>query len=547
MAVIQGFLSCQMSSVAFRISHRCLAVPEGVHDRMKSTRPASARSGQPLLKGAYSKMFHNAGPITSRPLIGISPKPLENALGWIIGLVVASGIVIINSETHADLAPTVLYITLLLMAANLFSINVVISVALMCIALKTATFLYNGDYARWDSTTGFFRCLTALSAITFLALRSKYASDSLRHKELYLIGAQRLSQTGSVSFRADREEICWSDESARIFEYPLSEDPTVAMVLERTHPDDRALARDVFDRAARHETLIELRHRLLMPDGRIKHVHMIASPLLTQHGRVEYLGALMDVTASKQAEEALFRAQCELAHVTRLTSLGELAASIAHEVNQPLTAITSSGEACRRWLDRPTPDLEEARQSLERIITSAGRASDVIRRIRALSRKCDPLRQTESLNDIVSETLGLVQREMAHHKITPNVNLTAFTGQISADRVQLQQVIINLIINACQAMQSTSIADRILRVRTWMENCEVVLEVADQGSGIAADVLPSLFNPFFTTKEDGLGMGLSICRSIIDFHGGRIWATSVPGQGTSFMFALPMLVVTESN
>jgi C4-dicarboxylate-specific signal transduction histidine kinase len=165
--------------------------------------------------------------------------------------------------------------------------------------------------------------------------------------------------------------------------------------------------------------------------------------------------------------------------------------------------------------------------------------------LRSLARRCDPLRQTESLDDIVTETLGLVQREMADHQISPHIELNACTAQICADRVQLQQVIINLIINACQAMQATPIAERKLRVRTWVENSKAVMEVADQGSGIAADVLPSLFNPFFTTKENGLGMGLSVCRSIIDFHGGRIWANSVAGQGTSLLFALPVLIAAE--
>ncbi|CAD5106614.1 Adaptive-response sensory-kinase SasA [Pseudomonas carbonaria] len=507
---------------------------------MKSSRTASAPIRHPFFKGVSSRLRPLPGQAFSRPLIGISPKPLENALGWIVGLIVACGIIIINSETHNDLAPTILYITLLLMAANLFSINVVILVALMCMLLLTATFLLNGGYHSWESATGFFRCLTALSAITFLAMRSKYDADSLRHNEVYLIGAQRLSQTGSIGFRAGREEISWSDESARIFEYPLSVRPTVAMILERTHPDDRPLLQTVFDKAARHESLIEIKHRLLMPDGRIKHVHMIASPLSTQPGRFEYLGALMDVTAGKQAEEALFRTQTQLAHVTRVTSLGELAASIAHEVNQPLTAVTSSGEACRKWLDRPVPDLDEARKSLDRIIASAGRASEIIARVRALARKCDPLRQTESLDDIVNETLNLVQHELVRHKITQKIELTAFSGQINADRVQLQQVIINLIINACQAMSAIEAPGRTLRIRTWVQNGEAVLEVADQGPGIPADVLPSLFNPFFTTKENGLGMGLSICRSIIDFHGGRIWAESTPGQGASLLIALPV-------
>lgn len=508
---------------------------------MNSNRTAPSRWWLPVTRMVGGRFRPGSGQAFSRPLIGISPKPLENALGWIVGLIVACGILVINAETHSDLAPTVLYITLLLMAANLFSINVVILVALMCMALLTITFLLNGGYHSWESATGFFRCLTALSAITFLALRSKYAADSLRHNEAYLIGAQRLSQTGSIGFSAGRETLSWSDESARIFEYPLSEQPTVSMVMARTHPDDRAMVQKVFDKAARHESLIDIRHRLSMPDGRIKHVHMIASPLSTQHGGCEYVGALMDVTGSRQAEDTLVRTQSQLAHVTRLTSLGELAASIAHEVNQPLTAITSSGEACRKWLNRPEPCLDEASQSIERIIASAGRASEVIGRVRAMARKCDPLRQVESLDAILCETLSLVQHEIVHHRITPNVELAALDGRVNADRVQLQQVIINLIINACQAMSTVKAAQRTLHIRTQVQGGDVVLEVSDRGPGIAADVLPSLFNPFFTTKENGLGIGLSICRSIIDFHGGRIWATSPAGQGASFFIALPLV------
>jgi PAS domain S-box-containing protein len=508
---------------------------------MKKTWPATAHKALPFFSGVFYKTIGTPSQRAADASISISPNPLFNALGWAIGIVVACGIVVINSESHTDFAPTILYITLLLMAANLFSINVVISIALMCIVLLTGTFIANDGYQSWDSTTSFFRCLTALSAITFLALRSKYAADRLRHNEIYLIGAQRLSQTGSVGFRGDNEEMSWSDESARIFEYPLTQIPTAAMVVARTHPDDLASVREVFAKAARHEPLIEIKHRLLMPDGRIKYVHMIASPLFKQSESCEYLGAIMDITASKEAEIALFCAHTQLAHVTRVTSLGELAASIAHEVNQPLSAITSSGEACRRWLDRPDPDLNEALQSLDRIISSSCRASDVISRIRALSRKCDPLRQRESLDDVVSETLGLVQQEIAHHRISPKVELTALSGLVHVDRVQLQQVIINLIINACHAMDTVDVQERVLHVRTWITGEEAMVEVADRGSGIAGDVLPSLFTPFFTTKENGLGMGLSICRSIIEFHGGRIWATSTASQGTSFKFALPVL------
>jgi signal transduction histidine kinase len=512
----------------------------------QTNKPAHARSTHPFLKGADSKMLYNSGQRTSRFLIATSLKPLENALVWLVGLIVACGI-FINTETRTDLTTTTLYIALLLMAINLLSISAVILIALCCMSVLTAIFIYQGGFHRWESTSDLLRSLTVLAAITFVALRSKQVSDSLRHKEVYMVGAQRLTQTGCFGFRADLGAISWSDQVARILEYPAGTPPTVALFLARTHPDDLPLLLAGFEKAARHETLIEVRHRLLMPDGRIKHLHLFATPLFTQHGRFEYLGALMDVTANKEAEEALCRAQTQLAHVTRITSLGELAASIAHEVNQPLAAITSSGEACRNWLSRPMPDLVEARQSLERIIASSNRASEITRRVRAFSRKSDPLRQSESLNDIVSETLSLVRYELAHHKITPKIELCAFGRQVSADRVQLQQVIINLIINACQAMDAVKASERILSVRTWVKDNEAVLEIADQGSGIPAEVLPNLFTPFFTTKENGLGMGLSICRSIIDFHNGRIWATSAIGQGSSFLFALPVLVANDPD
>ncbi|WP_338581803.1 ATP-binding protein [Pseudomonas sp. MAG733B] len=487
-------------------------------------------------------MLYNSGQRASRHLLGLNLKPLENLLVWLMGLVVACGI-LINTETQSDLTTTTLYIALLLMAINLLSISAVIVVALFCMLVLTSMCLYHGGFSRWDSVTDLLRSLTVLAAIIFLALRSKRVSDNLRHKEVYMVGAQRLTQTACFGFRADLGKMGWSEQAARILEYPAGAPSSVDLFLARTHPDDLPLVLAGFDKAARHATLIEVKHRLLMPDGRIKYLHMFATPL----GSFEYLGALMDVTASKLAEEALCRAQTQLAHVTRVTTLGELAASIAHEVNQPLAAITSSAEACRNWLGHPQPDVYEVRQSLERIIASSNRASEITHRVRALSRKCGPLRQNESLNDIVSETLSLVRYELAHHKITPKIELTAFGGQVSADRVQLQQVIINLIINACQAMDAVSPGERALCIRTRVKDNEAVLEVADQGPGIPAEVLPQLFTPFFTTKANGLGMGLSICRSIIDFHEGRIWATSTSGQGSSFLFALPIRVANDQG
>ncbi|MFJ3487631.1 sensor histidine kinase [Pseudomonas sp. NPDC090202] len=474
-------------------------------------------------------------------MLSIGRKRYETLLVWGIGLVVAAGIVVISTAAHhRDIAATVIYLTLLLMAANIVSLRVVIGVSLFCMATIVVMFFVDRGYQDWDSLTSFVRCLTALSAIGFLAARAKQASDALRQNDIYMTGAQRLSLTGSVCFSGQNDEMAWSEESARIFEYPPDMPLSRAMILARTPYEDHGLIDEMFARAARREPQIEVAHRLLMADGRIKHIHMIAIPLHDQTDRFEYLGAVMDITEHKQAQETLYRTQAQLTHICRVTTLGELTASIAHEVNQPLTVINSSADACRRWLDRSAPDMHEALGALQRINESARRASDVIDRVRALSRKSDPVRRAEPLNGIVKDTLHVVQHEMSHHGIQARLALSPHDPWVSADRVQLQQVLINLMINACQAMAAVDKGRRILHVSSHVQDDEVILEVADGGPGIDPEVLPALFNPFFTTRASGLGMGLSICRSIIDFHEGRIWAVNTE-RGASFLFALPLL------
>lgn len=231
----------------------------------------------------------NGGTSLRQPLIDLSKRRYEQWLVWGIGLVVAVGIVIINTAAHhRDIAATVIYLTLLLMAANVFSIRVVIGVSLLCMGMVVAMFFIDEGYQDWDSVTSFVRCLTALSAIAFLAMRGKQAADTLRQNEIYLTGAQRLSQTGSLGLSADSEHMSWSPETARIFEYPLDMPVTRAMILARTPAEEHALVLDVFERAARHEPQIEARHRLVMPDGRIKHIHLIAIPIFAQDDRFEY-------------------------------------------------------------------------------------------------------------------------------------------------------------------------------------------------------------------------------------------------------------------
>jgi PAS domain S-box-containing protein len=368
----------------------------------------------------------------------------------------------------------------------------------------------------------------------------KRAINALRRSEAFLAGAQWLSQTGSIGLKIPGGEMYWSDEARRIFEFGDAEEPLLSSVLKKTHPDDLDLVKVSIKHAYQKEPHIKVEYRLLMADGRIKHVQMLAHPVQDATGNFEYIGALMDVTDAKMAEEALHRSQTELAHVTRIMTLGELAASIAHEVNQPLAAVTTNGTAGLRWLNREVPDIDEVRSAMERMMSETHRASEVIRRIRAMSRKTDPQSVPVDLQEVIEESLALVDREVRRNKIVLDHEYEVETAEIIGDRVQLQQVIINLIMNGVQAMANAKGKNRTLHVSLRRSDAgEVCVDIKDSGPGISPQSMPKLFNAFYTTKPDGMGMGLSICRSIIDAHGGRIWATSEEGEGAAFHLSFP--------
>ncbi|VVP67364.1 Adaptive-response sensory-kinase SasA [Pseudomonas fluorescens] len=238
-------------------------------------------------------------------------------------------------------------------------------------------------------------------------------------------------------------------------------------------------------------------------------------------------------------EAQLHRAQLELAHISRNTTMGEMAASIAHEVNQPLAAIASSAESASRWLDRPIPDLDEARVAIKRAASNAHRASEVIRRIRNLTRKSDSHYEDLDLESVVADSLALLDREIQSQQVQLLRKVEGCSPKVSGDRIQLQQVLINLIMNSLQAMTGRKDLPRELHVRIHGKESLAVVEVRDNGPGIDPQHLALLFDAFFTTKEDGMGIGLSICRSIIELHGGRIWADSQPDGGAIFSFSLP--------
>jgi PAS domain S-box-containing protein len=367
----------------------------------------------------------------------------------------------------------------------------------------------------------------------------KRAEQELRQSEAYLAEAQRLSQTGSFGWNVSSGEIFWSDETFRIFGYDKAVSVTLDMVLQRIYPEDLALVRRTIDRASSGRKDIDHEHRLLMPDDSVKHVHVVARAISDEPGNIGFVGAVMDVTVAKLAEEELQEAQTELAHATRLTALGELTASIAHEVNQPLAGVVSSGNAALRWLNSQPPSIENAKLSVEHVTKAGKRAAEVIQRIRALSQKTVVQKAPLDINDVIEDVMPLVRHELLVHSVSLRLELAAALPPVVGDRIQLQQVIVNLLMNSIQAMRSVTDRSRELLIRSREHGTDQILvAVEDSGTGIEPQNVDRLFNAFFTTKPDGMGIGLSICRSIIEQHGGRIWATRNSGVGSTFQFTL---------
>ncbi|WP_256601393.1 MULTISPECIES: ATP-binding protein [unclassified Pseudomonas] len=487
----------------------------------------------------------SAGP-SAAPHTEVSPSI------WLLragAVMLAMIIFLIDWLSSLDVAIAVLYVTVILMCADVFSRKSVMAVSIGCGVLTLAAFLLSHG-AEW-MVPPFARCLVSLCAIAitaFLAMKHMASRDALQaqihllhRSEAFLAGAQRLSLTGSIGLKMPSARMYWSDEARRIFQFDESLQPTLEYMMSRTHPDDIDDLKSLIEQAYARHANMEAEFRLLMPDGSCKSVRMLAQQVEDGSGGCEYIGALMDVTATKEAEEALHRSQSQLAHVTRVTTLGEMAASIAHEVNQPLSAVTTNAEAGLRWLNREVPNLDEVRSAIERIKSEAHRASEVIRRIRTLSRKTDPQHVLLDLHDVLHEAADLVRREVSRHRVSLVLQAADEPVWVRGDRVQLQQVIINLLINAVQAMSGMHGRARTLSVSLGnSEDGDATLCLRDNGPGISAQNLPNLFNPFFTTKPEGMGMGLSICRSIIDAHGGRIWAESELGHGASLNFSLPL-------
>ena len=381
----------------------------------------------------------------------------------------------------------------------------------------------------------------------FAAQTVELQEQKLQRSEAYLAEAQRLSHTGSFGWMPPTGEILWSDETFRIFQYDRTAIPTVDLILQRVHPEDAAFVKRIIERASQEGKDFDFECRLAMADRSIKYVQVVAHVVRDESGGIEFVGALTDITQRKQAEEALRQAQADLAHVSRVTTMGELTASLAHEVNQPITAAVTDANACLRWLTRDAPDVEEARAAASRIVKDAMRAADIVSRIRLLFQKSTPPRELVDLNDVIREMVVLLRSEATRYSISIRTELAPDPSLVMGDRVQLQQVMMNLMMNGTDAMKDVD-GTRELAIKSQpADNEECLVSVSDTGVGLPAQLADQIFNAFFTTKPHGTGMGLSISRSIVESHGGRLWAGRNTLRGASFYFTLPSKVQAPSK
>ncbi len=523
--------------------------------------------------------------------------------------------------------------------------------SVLCLPIVKQTKLIGALYLENNLTPRAFTSdrvavLELLASQAAISLENASLYSDLQRSETFLAQGQNISHTGSFGWNVSSGEIYWSEETYKIFQYDRAVKPTLELIFQRIHPDDRDLVQQTLDRATNGRANLDFEHRSLMPDGSIKYLHVLARALETSSGNLEYVGAVTDVTAAKQAEEtlresqaylaeaqklshtgswawapatgeirycseecyhvlgfdsygglprfetffqrihpddqprtaeklerakrepsgdlvefvgtvmdvterkraeeALREAQANLARVSRVTTMGELTASLAHEIKQPIAAAITNANTCLRWLARVHPDVEEARAAASRIVKDATRAADIISRIRLQFQKGTLEQELVDVNTIIREMIALLRGETTRYSISVRRELAADIPQVMADRVQLQQVLMNLMINSIDAMKDVDGTREMAIKSRRAENEQLQVSVSDTGVGLPSQQADQIFNPFFTTKPHGTGMGLRISRSIIESHGGRLWAADNSPRGATFQFTLPATVATHA-
>lgn len=376
----------------------------------------------------------------------------------------------------------------------------------------------------------------------------KRAEEELRRNEAFLAEGQRLNLTGSFSWKTATNEITWSEQLYRLYEFEIGAPVSLELIRTRVHPEDFTLLEKMVEQARNGENDFEWHYRLVMPDHSVKYLHAVAHARGDQNGQLEYIATVQDVTQRRSSEEALAKARLELAQVSRVMSLATLTASIAHEVNQPLSGIVTNASTCLRMLSSDPPNIEGARETARRTIRDGNRASDVITRLRTLFSKKDAVFEAFDLNEAVREVIALCRGELQRNRVILRSEFAADVPAVSGDRVQLQQVIMNLLRNGSEAMHTIDDRPRELLISTGREVPDSVrISVKDAGVGFESHALDRLFEAFYTTKADGMGIGLSISRSIIEGHHGRLWAILNDGPGATFCFSIPCLSKSSSS
>ena len=379
----------------------------------------------------------------------------------------------------------------------------------------------------------------------------KRAEEALRRSKNYLAESQRLARTGSWALDGTtREARYWSEEMFRIFGFDAQLGfPERHQWLQRIHPADRdKVKRQASDRMFVQKADSDVEFRIVLPEGTVKHIHGLAHPLLGPNEElIEVVGTAVDITEHKHAEEArdrLRQLEADLAHINRVSTMGELTASLAHEIKQPIGAAVTNAEACVRLLDRKQPDVPEAREAALEMVKDSRRAADIIDRVRSIYQKGSPQLEIIDINELVKEIVTVLHNEAKRDSVVIRADLPEGLPAVMADRVQLQQALMNVMLNGIEAMRDTG---GELHIKSQLaEDGQVLISVTDAGVGLPTEKTDQIFNAFFTTKPHGTGLGLAITRSIVESHGGRIWATANSGPGTTFRFTLPQRRATHA-
>src|SRR5467141_3677405 len=379
----------------------------------------------------------------------------------------------------------------------------------------------------------------------------KRAEEALRRSEAYLAEGQRLTHTGSWACNiATREILHSSEEHSRLYGFDAERGiPSFQEMAQRIHPEDRDRLVEIAEGASCEGKDFEAHFRAVLPDGTTKYVHGVGHPVFNASGDVvEYVGILMDVTERKRADEErerLRQVQADLAHLSRVTTMGELTASLAHEIRQPIAAAVTNAKTCLRWLGRDEPDLPEAREAASRLVKDVTRAADIISRISLLFKKGALQRELVDVNELIGEMIVLLRSEANRYSISIGTELAEDLPKVMADRIQLQQVFMNLMLNGIDAMKETSGGSE-LAIKSETDDGQLLISVSDTGVGLPLEQGDQIFRAFFTTKDNGTGMGLPISRSIIESHGGRLWADANSARGATFQFTLPATVAAQA-